>query len=199
MARRLSSRPWAPLCSPPAPLARCRRCDGASTPTASSIIARSNPRQSMIGARSRLTKRASSRLSVRKEPPALPTTYCLACPAFARQRFNSALAALERAMLSVRFCQFDFTSCLGKRNRRHKLRQLFLSHSRAEEISLHLIAAEIPQYSQLLRRLDAFRGRRHISGSCNVDHRFHDMRCALWLGDIADEATIDLDLVEREK
>jgi hypothetical protein len=45
--------------------------------------------------------------------------------------------------------------------------------------------------------LDAFRRRGHVAGSCDIHHRLHDRGRAIDL-DVADEAAIDLDLVERE-
>src|SRR5882724_1477838 len=69
---------------------------------------------------------------------------------------------------------------------------------RAEQIALHLGAAQCAQPLLLLLRLDAFGRGRHIARGGDIHHRLHDRRRAVDLRDIADEAAVDLDLVEWE-
>ena len=69
---------------------------------------------------------------------------------------------------------------------------------RAEQIALHFRAAERTKQFQLLLRLDALRGRRHVAFGGDVHHCPHDAGRSVRLGDVVDEAAVDLDLVERK-
>ena len=69
---------------------------------------------------------------------------------------------------------------------------------RAEQIALHFRTAEFAQQVALLLGLDAFGGRRHVAIGGDVHHRLHDAGRAFRLGDVGDEAAVDLDLVERK-
>ena len=69
---------------------------------------------------------------------------------------------------------------------------------RAEQIALHLRAAEILHGFALLQGLDAFRGRDHVAVGGDADHRADDRGRGGIAGHFLDEAAVDLDLVERE-
>src|SRR3954451_8905923 len=68
----------------------------------------------------------------------------------------------------------------------------------AEQIALHLRAPERAQQALLLLGLDAFGGGGHAARGRQIDDGLHDAGGAVGAGDVADEATVDLDLVERE-
>src|SRR6516165_5020948 len=69
---------------------------------------------------------------------------------------------------------------------------------RAEQVTLHLGAAEPAQQLALRLGLDAFGRRRHVERGGNVHHGLHDRRGTVGFGNVADKAAVDLDLVERE-
>ena len=66
----------------------------------------------------------------------------------------------------------------------------------AEEVSLPLRAALMPQMVEFLPRLDALGGRRHVQTAAQTNDRAHDGHGILVGTEIADEGPVNLDLVE---
>src|SRR5689334_5000115 len=81
---------------------------------------------------------------------------------------------------------------------RHQPRDFRGGNRRAEQIALHLRAAELAQELALPFLLDAFGGRRHVAGFRNVDHGLDDRGRSVPVADVLDEGAVDLDLVEGE-
>src|SRR5262245_25092523 len=68
----------------------------------------------------------------------------------------------------------------------------------AEQITLHLGAADRLQRLHLLLGFHAFRGRRHVEAFCQSGDSIHDRKRFCTIGKILDERAVDLDLVEGE-
>src|SRR5215467_1889797 len=69
---------------------------------------------------------------------------------------------------------------------------------RTEEIALRLRASFLPQAGELLPGLDTFGGRRHSEARAHCRDGTDDGQAIIAAGHVADEGTIDLDLVERK-
>src|ERR1051326_7321070 len=68
----------------------------------------------------------------------------------------------------------------------------------AEVIALHLVAAFCDQQLELLRSLDALGHHGDVERQRQVDDRLDDRHRLAALGDVVDERSVDLDLVERK-
>src|SRR5262249_7282476 len=69
---------------------------------------------------------------------------------------------------------------------------------RAEQIALHLRAPFRPHVVELRRRLDTLRGGDDAETAPETCHRLDDGGAVCLLRQVANERTVDLDLVERE-
>jgi hypothetical protein len=69
-------------------------------------------------------------------------------------------------------------------------------YCRAEQVTLHFLAAERAQQFMLLRRLDALCDRNHVACCGDIHHSLHNAGGPVRLRQVVDEAAVDLDLVE---
>jgi hypothetical protein len=68
----------------------------------------------------------------------------------------------------------------------------------AEQIALRQLGTEVPEQLGLPNGLDALRDDRQVKRPCEVEDRRGEVRLATALGQRTDEASVDLDLVDRQ-